>query len=186
MDRGAWRATVHGVTKSRTQQRDNKEQCVPTGWPLCRTPGSPTLGKSRNSHAIEDAQQTWYWIHTLYPETLILTEPFSSFVKRTRIHIYVRILTLKGWQDYVYWSGQDQTEAKNHERIAEGIPGGKEPACQHRWLKRCELDPWVRKIPWRRKWQSTPVSLPGEFHGQRSLVGYSPWGHKELDMSETA
>ena len=37
---------------------------------------------------------------------------------------------------------------------------------------------------WRRKWQNTPVSLPGEFHGQRSLVGCSPWGHKELDMTE--
>ena len=39
-------------------------------------------------------------------------------------------------------------------------------------------------MPWRRAWQSTPVSLPGEFHGQRSLVGYSPRGHKELDMTE--
>ena len=37
------------------------------------------------------------------------------------------------------------------------------------------FDPWVRKIPWRRAWQPTPVSLSGESHGQRSLVGYSPW-----------
>ena len=42
------------------------------------------------------------------------------------------------------------------------------------------FDPWLRKIPWSRKWQPTPVCLPGEFHGQRSLVGYSPWGPKEL------
>ena len=46
------------------------------------------------------------------------------------------------------------------------------------------FDPWVRKIPWRRKWQPTSVFLPGESHGQRSLVGYSPWGHKELDMTK--
>ena len=46
------------------------------------------------------------------------------------------------------------------------------------------FDPWVGKIPWRRKWQPTPVFLPGEFHGQRSLLGYSPWGRKELDMTE--
>ena len=39
-----------------------------------------------------------------------------------------------------------------------------------------------RKIPWRRKWQPTPVFLPGEFHGQRSLEDYSPWGPKELDI----
>ena len=51
------------------------------------------------------------------------------------------------------------------------------------------FDPWVRKIPWRRKWQPTPVFLPGESRdspppGWRSLVGYSPWGRKELDMTE--
>ena len=43
---------------------------------------------------------------------------------------------------------------------------------------RCGFDPWVRKIPWRRAWQPTPVFLPGESHGQRSLVGYSPRDHK--------
>ena len=41
-----------------------------------------------------------------------------------------------------------------------------------------------QKIPWRRKWQPTPVFLPGKCHGQRSLEGYSPWGHKESDMTE--
>ena len=40
--------------------------------------------------------------------------------------------------------------------------------------KRCRFDPWVGKIPWRRAWQPTPVFLPGEPHGQRSLVGYGP------------
>ena len=45
-------------------------------------------------------------------------------------------------------------------------------------------DPWVRKIPWRRKWQPTPVFLPGEFHEQRSLAGCSPRGHKELGTTE--
>ena len=46
------------------------------------------------------------------------------------------------------------------------------------------FDPWVRKIPWGRKWQTTPVFLPGKFHGQQSLTGYSPWGHKESDTTE--
>ena len=46
------------------------------------------------------------------------------------------------------------------------------------------FNPWVRKIPWKRKCQPSPVFLPGEFHGQRSLAGYSPWGLKELDMTE--
>ena len=43
---------------------------------------------------------------------------------------------------------------------------------------------WVGKMLWRRKWQPTPVFLPGEFHGQRSLAGYSPWVRKESDMTE--
>ena len=49
---------------------------------------------------------------------------------------------------------------------------GKEAACQRRGPKRCRCDPWVGKIPWRRAWQSTPIFLPGESHGQRSLAGY--------------
>ena len=55
---------------------------------------------------------------------------------------------------------------------------------QCRRLKRHGFNPRIRKIPWRRKWQSTPVFLPGKFHGQRSLVGYSPWDCKELDTTE--
>ena len=46
------------------------------------------------------------------------------------------------------------------------------------------FNPWGRKVPWRRKWQTTPGLLPGKSHGLRSLVGYSPWGHKESDMTE--
>ena len=64
-----------------------------------------------------------------------------------------------------------------------GFPGGsvaKKPACQ---CRRRGFDPWSRKMPWRRKWQPTPVFLPGKSHGQRSLVGYSPWGHKESDTT---
>ena len=67
-----------------------------------------------------------------------------------------------------------------------GFPGGasdKEPAV-NAGNKRCRLDPWVGKIPWWGARQPTSVFLPGEFHGQRSLVGYSPQGHKELDMTE--
>ena len=58
-----------------------------------------------------------------------------------------------------------------------GFPGGisgEEPACQCRKHKRHGLDPWVGKIPWRRKWQPTPVLVPGESRSQRSLAGYSP------------
>ena len=51
-------------------------------------------------------------------------------------------------------------------------------------MQNLEFNPWVGKIPWRRKWQPTSVFLPGESHGERSLVGHSPRGHKELDTTE--
>ena len=54
--------------------------------------------------------------------------------------------------------------------------------CLQCW--RPAFNPWVGKIPWRRKWQPTPVFLPGESHGQRSLADYSPWGRKESDTTE--
>ena len=55
---------------------------------------------------------------------------------------------------------------------------GKERACQCRRCKNLGFDLWVRKIPWRRKWQPTPVFLPEESHGQRSLAGTVPWGRR--------
>ena len=58
-------------------------------------------------------------------------------------------------------------------RSTTGLPG-----------RRPRFDAGVGKVHRRRKWQSTPVLLPGKSHGWRSMVGYSPWGHKELDMTE--
>ena len=67
-----------------------------------------------------------------------------------------------------------------------GLPrwlSGKESTCQ---CRRHRFNPWVGKIPWRRKWQPTPVFFPGEFQEQRILAGYSPWGRKELDTTKEA
>ena len=68
-----------------------------------------------------------------------------------------------------------------------GFPGGtngNEPTCQCRRFRRCGVDPWVKKSPWRRKWQPSPVFLPEKSHGQRSLVDLSLWCHKESDTTE--
>ena len=61
---------------------------------------------------------------------------------------------------------------------------GKEPACPCRRHKRHRFNPWVRKIPWSRKWQPTPAFLLGESHEQRTLAGYSPCDHEESHMTE--
>ena len=69
-------------------------------------------------------------------------------------------------------------------RVRVGLPKwhkGKESSSQ---CKRLGFNPWVGKIPWSRKWQPTLVSLPGKSHEQRNVVSYSPWGRKELDMTE--
>ena len=72
--------------------------------------------------------------------------------------------------------------------LSEGLPRwlrSNESACQCRRYRRHRFDPWVGKIPWRRKWQPTPVFLPGKLHGQRSLTGYSH-GFAESDTTEHA
>ena len=64
--------------------------------------------------------------------------------------------------------------------LASQMVHGKESVCQCRRHKRGQFTPWVRKIPWSSKWQPTPVFLPEESHGQRSLTGYSPWRSQRL------
>ena len=76
----------------------------------------------------------------------------------------------RAWWAAIYEVAQSQTRLKWLSSSS-----SKEFACQ---CRRCEFDHWVQKIPQRRKWQPTTVFLPGKSHGQRSLVGYSPWGCK--------
>ena len=68
--------------------------------------------------------------------------------------------------------------------ILDGLPSGKESTSQCRMRKRYRFHPWVRKIPWWRKWQPTLVFLLGKFHGQRSLAGYSPKVRKVLGTTK--
>ena len=75
-------------------------------------------------------------------------------------------------------------EGEDRNYLRHSFPGSsdsKESACS---AGDPGFDPWVGKIPWRMAWQPTPVFLPGESHGQRSLMDYSPWGHKGSDTTE--
>ena len=68
-----------------------------------------------------------------------------------------------------------------------GFPGGrvvKNLPANAECTRDAGSTPWVGKMPWRRKWQPVQYSVPRKSHGQRSLVGYSPWGHTESDMTE--
>ena len=68
--------------------------------------------------------------------------------------------------------------------IKDDFPGGSDGKVSAYNVGAPGFDPQVGKILWRRKWQPTPVLLPGKSHGWRSLVGYSPWSCKESDMTE--
>ena len=123
MDRGAWWAAVHGVSKSRTQLSDftfTSFSCIGegNGNPLqCSCLENPRVGRA-------------WWV-AIYGVA-------QSWTRLKRLSI--------------------SSQYRRH------------------WFHPC-----VGKIPWRRKWQPTPVFLPGKSHGQRSLIGYSPWGHKRAD-----
>ena len=81
---------------------------------------------------------------------------------------------------------EDRKKNLNFDTCIHGFPGGsgKESACRCMRVRRRGFIPWVGKIPQRRKWQPTPLFLPGKSHAQRILVGYSPWGCKESNTAE--
>ena len=93
----------------------------------------------------------------------------------------------EAWWATVHGVIKSQTRLSDFTTVCGGFPSdasGKESSCQRTRCKGCRFNPWIGKIPWRRKWQPTPVFLPGEFHAQRSLVGYCPWGCKDSDTTE--
>ena len=90
---------------------------------------------------------------------------------------------LKDRKQYIKLNHSDFVRSPKRRHFP-GVSAGKEHVCQCKRPERHRFDPCVRKIPWRKKWQPAPIFLLEKFHGQRSLVGYSPWDHRESDMTE--
>ena len=110
------------------------------------------------------------------------------------VHASWYLRTCHKWSSYSCLPETFQGWKKSHElcewqtaivRASEGC-SVKDSACRCRRCKRRGFHPWARKIPCRRKWQPTPVFLPGKPHGQRSLEGYSPWDRKECNTTKHA
>ena len=118
---------------------------------------------------------SWYYPHQqkLLPFKLLPFFPLGLVLKSVFI---VCIWLVKAKSSRTLWGFPDGSVVNN-------LPTMQETACQ---CRRHEFDPRVRKISWRSAWQPTLVFLPGESHGHRSLVGYTPWGRKESDTTEHA
>ena len=161
MDREAWRAAIHGVPKSRTWLSDwteLKPAPIFTDFP------SPQLKSESWSWCISPLNMSL----TLWCDLCLI---FPLHCPPLPLHVHSQeffpthptsLLTFFSLSSTPFW------------RLS-----NKESACQCRRCRRHRFDPWVRKIPWGKKWQPNPVFLPGKSHGQRSLVGYSPWCCKE-------
>ena len=134
-----------------------------------------------------------YWSGLLFPSPVDIPnpriEPRSHALQADslpceppgKLHLSIPITCFLSVHLLIWSQGllRHRTLLMFHEEIQPSIvkPG----SCQCRWHR---FNPWAGTIPWRRKWQLTPVFLSRKFHGQRSLAGYSPWGHKESDTTE--
>ena len=183
MDRGAWGTTIHGVAKTQTRL---------SHWNATTTITSASL-------VIQ-----WIWLHTdgisvwTVPSScdrIVSKETtFPSMACFSQVLYILRMLPVStspcvnsSWANILhdisfYWDYVGIKIEKNQpirrclwlprffpgRSVIKNLPANSRD-------RRYRFDPWVRKSPWRRKWQPTPVFLPGKSHGQRRLVGYCPW-----------
>ena len=149
---------------------------------------SPAAQQKRikNPHAMQETQN-------MQVRSLGWEDPLEESMATHCSVLAWRITWTRGtWQATVHRVAESWTRLKwlsMHTRIYVyiGLPGGlvvKNPPAKCWRNKRHGFDPWIGKIPWNRKWQPTAVFLPGKFHGQRRLAGYSSWSCKESDTSE--
>ena len=172
-DGGAWRPATYGVTESDTtegtwQQHHSHFSCSSISFIM----SSHTLLGPLDCHPVPNfffhARRSSWWVSGWSQQGTDLTRPLSrlnpaivSYCRREKSQIHLLFVV----------------PAKLFPKWLARCLSGKVPACQ---CRRHGLDPWVRKIPWRRKWQPTSAFLPEKSHRQRSMVGYSPWGHKRV------
>ena len=183
---------VHTQNKS-TAHKDFRFSPCPSLYPSLWPPGHPDP-LLHHPHSVSPTPgSSW-------PQRLFLSRKFSlghssrrhplSFIPRfsavlSPLCFLTRLCSPATLEHHILFSSSSKHLSLHH--ILHGLPSqpsGKESTCQFRSHRRWDLNLWVGKIPWRMKWQPTAVFLLGHSLGQRSLLGYSPWGHEELGMTE--
>ena len=112
-------------------------------------------------------------------QSLTLCDPMNRSMPGLPVHHQLPEVT----QTHVHRVSEAIQPLHRYKNLSKPNRGANESACQCRRCKRHRFDPWIEKTPWSRKWQPIPVFLPGKFHEQRSMVGCSPWGHKDSDTT---
>ena len=162
-----------GCNISREMHKAASDAWLPEGTPACR--GKKRVPQSRFSlwRLFLSPFLYIYIEREIYRYTYTYKIRYELALNVVRIKMNISALVTMCLGSWSFW----------HLRGFPGGVDGKKKKIYLQW-RRPEFNPWLRKIPWRRKWQHTPIFLPGESHGQRSLAGYSPWSPKELDMSD--
>ena len=159
IDREVWHAAVHGVTKSQLWLSDWTE--------LKLTLPTSQCGNKESNEIVHVTAQKLYYLSLA--ACLYQRELLSWSLRLSKVSIFCAC----------QWKGkkEDHSWATWASLVVQSI----EPACQ---LQEMQVRPLGQEDPLDKEWLPNPVFLPGEFHGQRSLVGYSPWGPEELDTTE--
>ena len=134
-------------------------------WPLCLAHPSPSTKWP--------LQLSWFPLSGGECLMQSLVQPLRNIAVSCSLSLSCSSLFYLDWA-LIHWASQMTLVVKKKKKKIHLPMQG----------ERDGFPPWVRKIPWRREWQPTPVFLPGKSHGLRSLAGYSLWGHKELDTTE--
>ena len=165
-------SSAHGISQARISEWVAISFSRGSSWPRDRTCISCTGRWILYHWATWEAQLSFFFFSSLFKPKLSRCGQLESF----------QIATVSFWQDPMICCWK-----QTHQDISSGnlnINVGDTPKllCFIIFYSASQLVQW--KVPRRKKWQPTPVFLPGESHGQRSLAGYSPWSHKESDMIE--
>ena len=194
MDCGLPGSSFHGILQARVPEWVAISFSRGSSWPRDRTQVSGIPGRRFNLWATREALHNhlmnelstevcrWYQEHQCFKWC-------KMFYRSTNVCKIFHVLHAMGCpRQKQYIERHGYLWMRNHDSCEE-LKEVQSPWWLRQWrihlqCKRSGYDPWIVKTLWRREWLPTPVFLPGEFHGQRSLASYNPWGHKESNMTE--